>query len=164
MKKTTALIAAGVTSVALLGGVGATFAYADPTPTPSTSASPTTGPTTSKDQAQKKADREARRARLPFGGAQHGEFAFQAGQVDKVDATSITVKSKDDFTATYVVSDKTKVLLAPRKTGQPKPTDGKKRTVGTIADVKAGDRVRVLATKDGAAQTAFRIVDRGVKK
>ena len=36
MKRTAHLLAAGVAGVALLGGIGAGIAYADPTPAPST--------------------------------------------------------------------------------------------------------------------------------
>ena len=69
----------------------------------------------------------------------------QAGKVTAVSATSITVKSTDGFTATYVVSVATKV--------------GKDRAEAKISAVKVGDTVRIEATKAGSTVTADRIVD-----
>lgn len=159
MNKTAKILAAGLTTVALAGGIGAGIASADPstpTPGPSATASPTPGSSPS-------ADREARRAakkhRPLLGRALHGEVTlsgpkhrvvdFQRGEVEKVSNTSITVRSKDGFTATYVVDDKTKVH--------------EKKQPGTIATVKTGDRVRVVATKNGATLTANRIGDHGTR-
>lgn len=136
MTRTAKLIAAGVTSVALLGGIGAGIAYADPTPTPS--------PTST---AAPKADRVKRDRVL------HAELFFQRGIVEKVSASSITIKSADDFVGTYVVGDKTRVIVGLK--GDRKP--------GTIDDVKTGDRVRLVALKNGDTLTARRIVDRGPK-
>ena len=69
----------------------------------------------------------------------------QAGKVTAVSATSITVKSTDGFTATYVVSVATKV--------------GKDRAEAKISAVKVGDTVRIEGTKAGSTVTADRIVD-----
>ena len=69
----------------------------------------------------------------------------QAGKVTAVSATSITVRSTDGFTATYVVSATTKV--------------GKDRAEAKISAVKVGDTVRIEGTKSGSTVTADRIMD-----
>lgn len=73
------------------------------------------------------------------------------GTVTAVSATSITVKSADATSETYVVNSTTKV----HKKGDAK---GK---AGTIAEVKAGDQVGVLGTGTSTL-TATRVLDRGV--
>ena len=81
----------------------------------------------------------------------HGEFVVtgkdgklltveaQRGVVTAVSANSITLKSDDGFTATYVVTADTKVRNHGRK---------------TVSDLKVGDRVGVLAEKSGDKKTA----------
>jgi hypothetical protein len=80
------------------------------------------------------------RGAMGLGNVQHGEFTvqdngrstvmtLQRGEVTKASDTSITVKSADDFTATYVVGDDTR---------------------GMAGDVKVGDSVLVVAEKTGA--------------
>ncbi len=59
----------------------------------------------------------------------------QRGEVTAVSATSITLKSPDGFTKTYVVTEDTKVR--------------KGRAEATIADVKVGDRAGVRGIKEG---------------
>ena len=141
MQGTAKLIAAGVTSVALFGGIGAGIAYADPTPAPSstTTAAPQSDPTRVK---------KAKKDRVL-----HAELFFQRGTVAEVSDSSITVRSADDFVGTYVVNEKSRVVVGAK--GERRP--------GTIGDVKAGDRVRLVAVKDGDTLTARRIADRGPK-
>jgi hypothetical protein len=80
------------------------------------------------------------RGAMALGDVQHGEFTvqdndkatvmtLQRGEVTKASDTSITVKSADDFTATYVVGDDTR---------------------GKAGAVKVGDSVLVVAEKTGA--------------
>jgi len=142
MQHTAKLIAAGVTSVALFGGIGAGIAYADPAPAPSSTstAAPQSDPTKVKKKAKK--DRVL-----------HAELFFQRGTVAEVSDSSITVRSADDFVGTYVVNEKSRVVVGAK--GERRP--------GTIGDVKAGDRVRLVAVKDGDTLTARRIADRGPK-
>ena len=86
----------------------------------------------------------------------HGEFttrnpdgtgfqtmATQRGEVTEVSATSITVKSEDDFSRTYAVNDDTLVNAG---------NDG-------IADVAVGDAVHVLAIVEGGNARAVDIHD-----
>lgn len=163
MKRTATFVAAGVIALALAGGVTAGIASADPTtpaPAPSGTASPTPDQTPKADKQAKK-DAQARDGRR--GGlllrALHGEVTlggnetrvvnFQRGTVEAVSATEITVKSKDGFTATYVVTAETNVK--------------KDKKVAAIADVKTADRVRVVALKDGSTLTARTIGDHGPK-
>ena len=84
--------------------------------------------------------RPAMRGAMGLGNVQHGEFTvqdngkatvmtLQRGEVTKASATSVTVKSADDFTATYVVGDDTR---------------------GRAGDLKVGDSVVVVAEKAGA--------------
>ena len=56
-------------------------------------------------------------------------MTLQRGEVTKVSDTSITVKSADDFTATYVVGDDTR---------------------GRAGDLGSGTRSLVVAEKTGA--------------
>lgn len=79
---------------------------------------------------------------------------LQRGTVTAVSPTSITVKSADGFTATYVVDSSTKV----RKTGQ-------QSAIGNVAN---GDNVAIAAVHSanstGSTDTAKRIGDHGVPK
>ncbi|MFI7602559.1 hypothetical protein [Actinoplanes sp. NPDC049681] len=67
----------------------------------------------------------------------------QSGTVSKVGATSLTVKSADGYSRTYVVGSATVVDNGADK----------------IADVAAGHTVRVVATTSGDTATATTIVD-----
>jgi hypothetical protein len=166
MKELTKTIVAGVSTVALAGGIGAGLAYAD-TPTDEPTSSPTAAATTSPMETPAaepngKRDQNGFRKRLVrrhlrfVGRALHGEvtlageehrvIAFQRGSVQKVSRTSLTVKSNDGFVETYVLSEDTKV----RKNGD-------KSKVSTI---ETSDRVMVVATKDDSTLTARRVIVR----
>lgn len=94
---------------------------------------------------------------LGFGmfGAIHGQFVApkqgggyqtidtQRGTVKAVSTTSLTVKSSDGYTRTYLVTSSTFV-------------DGQR---GGIASVKTGQTVAVLATVSGSSATATQIAD-----
>jgi hypothetical protein len=80
------------------------------------------------------------RGAMGLGNVQHGEFTvqdngkasvmtLQRGEVTKASATSVTVRSADDFSATYVIGDQTR---------------------GRAGALKVGDSVFVLAEKAGA--------------
>jgi hypothetical protein len=131
MKRTANILAAGVASIALLGGIGAGIAYADPTPAPSSSSSSAEAP-----------------KKHPL---LHAELFLQRGTVEKLSDESITLRSADGFVGTYLIGERTRVVVGAK--GRRKP--------GTIDDVKTGDRVRLVALKDGDTLTARRIVDRG---
>lgn len=166
MRKTTKIIAAGISTIALAGGIGVGIASADPSTSPTPSASPTSGAspsTTAKPKAEgKKADEKkagekkagekkhrdlttrALHGEVTLGGKKARVVVFQRGTVDKVSASSITVKSKDGFTATYSVAETTKIRQA--------------KTTIKATDIKTADRVRVLGPKDGETVTATRII------
>jgi hypothetical protein len=168
MNKPAVILATVVSTVALAGAVGVGIASADPTTSPSSSAtaSPTTGANPSpgttgksakpgkttkagkagKAMARRDLTRRALHGEVTLGGAKHRVVDFQRGTVSAASATSLTVRSTDGFAATYVVDAKTIVRQAKEKT--------------TIADVKTGDKVRVVALKHGATLTAKRIADR----
>ena len=161
MKKPVVILATALSTVALAGVVGIGVASADPTTSPSPGASATPGGSaTAKpgrvDKADK-ADKAGHRAKgdltrralhgeVTLGGAKHKVVDFQRGTVSAVSATSITVQSKDGYSATYVVDAKTKVRQAKEQ--------------ATIGEVKAGDKVRVVGVKDSSTVTATRIADR----
>lgn len=163
MKKPAVILVTALSTVALAGVVGIGVASADPTPspasptagstaTPSAGATPST-PTTKPgkaDKASKQGKRDlARRAlhgEVTLGGKKHQVVAFQRGTVTAVSSTSLTVRSADDFSATYVVDSSTKIREKKEKTD--------------IGAVKTGDKVRVVALKNGSALTATRIADR----
>ena len=153
------MIVTGVSTVALACGIGAGIAYADPpspTPTPTASASPTTTASPKRTAQPRHGDRwqgprlkrlallrKALHGEVTLAGEKHRVVVFQRGPVEKVSDTSLTVKSEDGYTATYVVSGETAV----RKNGDK----------ATIADVKAGDKVLVVADKNGSTLKAIRI-------
>jgi Domain of unknown function (DUF5666) len=159
MRTAAKIIVVGVSTVALAAGIGAGIAYADPpsaTPTPTAAASPS--PSASPTRTGQPADPDRWRPRkmrpralvaralhgeVTLAGEGHRVVVFQRGPIDKVSDTSLTVKSADGYTATYVVSDETVVR---EKAGKI-----------TVADLEAGDRVLVVATKDGSTLTAVRI-------
>jgi len=88
-------------------------------------------------------------------GAIHGQFVVpksgggyetidsQRGQVTAVSNTSITLKSADGFTKTYVVTSTT--IVDARRDG--------------IGSMKVGDQAAVAATESGGSATAASIVD-----
>ncbi len=89
-------------------------------------------------------------------GAIHGSFVTpkqgggyqtvdtQRGKVTAVSSTSISVKSEDGFTATYVVTADT--LVNAKRDG--------------IASIKVGDEVGVVGLENAGSTTAVQIVDR----
>ncbi|MGN7198878.1 hypothetical protein [Arthrobacter sp. SAFR-044] len=104
----------------------------------------------------------------------------QRGTVESVSDSVITVKSEDGFSQAFTVNGDTKIVRlpaapaspgsagSPGATASPEATpspgatgdDGKrlKPTDGTIADIAAGDTVRIAGVKDGDKAAATRIV------
>jgi hypothetical protein len=170
MKELTKIIVAGVSTVALAGGIGAGLAYADtPTDEPASdpTATATTSPTTSPTEppaAQPRGERDqngfrnrfvrrqlrfvarALHGEVTLAGEEHRVIAFQRGGVQKVSRTSLTVKSNDGFVETYVLTEDTKV----RENGDQ----------STLSEIDTSDRVMVVATKDGSTLTARRVIVR----
>ena len=170
MKELTKIIVAGVSTVALAGGIGAGLAYADtPTdePTSYPTATATTSPTTSATEppaAEPSGERNqngfrnrfvrrqlrfvahALHGEVTLAGEQHRVIAFQRGGVQKVSRTSLTVKCNDGFVETYVLTDDTKV----RENGDQ----------STLSEIDTSDRVMVVAAKDGSILTARRVIVR----
>ncbi|HEY6812970.1 MAG TPA: PT domain-containing protein [Propionibacteriaceae bacterium] len=165
MKELTKSIFAGVSTVALAGGVGVGLAYADmpsdePTATPTVTStnSPTETP-----KAKPSGKRDQHRDRRGFvrrhllaralhgeatlAGDEHRIIAFQRGEVQKVGRTSVTVKSNDGFVETYALSDDTKV----RENGER----------AKISDIDTSDRVLVVALKNDSTLNARRVIVRG---
>jgi hypothetical protein len=155
-------IIAGVAVAALLGGAGAAVAAThSPTPAASSSAlisNPTPTPGQPGAPAPKfPRDRFGRGPGLGFGlfGALHGQFVIaksgggyqtvdvQTGQVTAVSSTSITLKSSDGFTNTYVITSST--LVDAQRDG--------------IGSVKVGNQASVQATVSGSAATAVSLED-----
>jgi len=164
--KLTKIIVAGVSTVALAGGIGAGLAYAD-TPTDEPTSDPTATATTSPTEppaAEPSAERHQNGFRNPFvrrqlrfvaralhgevtlAGEEHRVIAFQRGGVQKVSGISLTVKSNDGFVETYVLTEDTKV----RENGDQ----------STLSEIDTSDRVMVVAAKDGSTLTARRVIVR----
>ncbi|UKA63338.1 hypothetical protein [Arthrobacter sp. FW306-04-A] len=83
---------------------------------------------------------------------QNGSYATMAGQlgtVTDISASSMTVKSEDGFTRTYVLGTDVVVEEGMRQRGS--TTSG---TTLTLADVKSGSSVRVTALKESDKYTA----------
>ncbi|WP_426302696.1 DUF5666 domain-containing protein [Arthrobacter sp. R-11] len=99
----------------------------------------------------------------------HGEFTVknndgsyttivtQTGTVQSVSGSNITVKSEDGFTQSYALASTTAIVKIP---DSGPGMQGRRPLPQTIkaSDLKAGDTVRVSATKNGATVTATRIV------
>jgi hypothetical protein len=164
--KLTKIIGAGVSTVALAGGIGAGLSYAN-TPVEDATAAPTVAATSSpKDtpsaRPRDKSDQNGLRKRVArrhlrfIGRALHGEvtlageqhrvIAFQRGEVQKVSSNSVTVKSNDGFVETYVLSDDTKV----RENGNQ----------AKVSDIDGSDRVLVVAIKSASTLNARRVIVR----
>lgn len=147
-----------VTGVALAAPAisAATNSAPNPAPSASGSASPDKQPH-SKGDRPGKGNRQAHLPRL--GKNVHaqavvrdkdGKFITvytQRGTVTAVSATSITLKSADGFTSTYVVNAETKVA----KVGG----EGRKHgEAAKIGDIKVGDLAGVVAVKSAESKTA----------
>jgi hypothetical protein len=156
-------VLAGVAVAALLGGAGAALAATNSSGTPATQSAVVTTPVPSPSPGQFGAGGPRYRhfgVRSGLGGGQsgvlHGQFVvakpgggdqtvdIQNGQVTAVSNTSITLKSSDGFTMSYVVASST--LVDAQRDG--------------IGSVKTGNQASVLATVSGHTATATAIVDR----
>jgi hypothetical protein len=78
------------------------------------------------------------------------------GIVSAVSGGSITIKATDGTSMTFAVNSATKVHVKGA-------TPGAAKAIGTISQVKIGDRAVALGTGSGA-KTATRVMDRGVPK
>ncbi len=159
--RTKALTVAGgvVLATAAIGGV----AYAEgATPAPSASSAPSSvaasaataaSPTTGAAPAKVKRPARARLHRLAER-ALHGQFTVerkgvpvvidaQRGNVTAVSPSSITVRSKDGFTTSYVLTAHTRIR-----------SGGKHATVTALA---GGERVAVVGPDDGGHPSAAAI-------
>jgi hypothetical protein len=163
---------AGMVALTLTGAGTAVAWSAGDSPTPSPSPTPSasgSAPGAAPGQAGK-ADKSHRAQQLHSESVvkkADGTFETQLtqrGTVDSVSSTSVTVKSEDGFTQSYAVNAETKItkVPAPAADGSPaKGDDGKrlKPTAGTIADIAAGDAVRISGVKTRDQATAARIVE-----
>ena len=160
MKQLTKSIAAGVGTVALVGGIGAGLAYADTPsekPTATSTSSPTETPTAKpSEKHDQKGERRGFVRRHVLARALHGEvtlsgkkhqvIVFQRGGVAKISRTSLTVKSNDGFVDTYSLNKDTRV----REHGEK----------SKVADIDSSDRVLIVATKDDSTLNARRVIVR----
>ena len=160
------MVAAVAAVAALSGGIGIGIARAAApegtpnmpaaAPTDKVSTRPSADPTRQPRSGQPSGRDRARQHRplqqralhgeATLGGKQHRVVVFQRGEVTAVSAAALTVRSVDGFTASYQVSEETKVR--------------KQRAQATITDIVVGDRVRVLAAKSGSTATARMIRER----
>jgi hypothetical protein len=166
MMELTKIIFAGVSTVALAGGIGAGLAYADtpsdePTSSPTTTATSSPAETPAAEPSGRRAQNGLRRplvrrqlrfiarslhGEVTLAGDEHRVIAFQRGAVQRVSGTSLTVKSNDGFLETYVLSDDTKV----RENGDQ----------AKLSDIDTSDRVLVVGTKDDSTLNARRVIVR----
>lgn len=147
--KAAALVGAGALGATIVTGVA--FA-ADPTPSPSMSSG--TGAGTMSREGR--GDHGGRGGMMGFGGeVLHGDATVETtdgttevmrvvrGSVTAISDTSITVKSTDGFTQTFVINPDTDIH--------------KSRTDATAADVAVGDAALVAGVVSGDTVTAERI-------
>jgi hypothetical protein len=159
LKATKTTLIAGTAAVALIGiGGGVAFATSGSS-TPNTTLTASTTPTTGSSTPATGSGKHKHHGLLDR--AEHGQVTVrtktgtevidvQRGLVTAVSPTSITVKSKDGFSATYVVNSATKVSKT-----------GKQSAIGSVA---SGDNVAIAAIHSGNTDTAKRIGDHGVPK
>lgn len=147
------LVGAGLVAGLVMAGLTTASAQTDPAPPPGASSTPTHE---GKHPEGHRGGRHGGHVMKGLArGALHGEFttrapgggfqtmAMQHGEATAVSATSITVRSEDGFSRTYVIDDGTLV-----KAGD----EGS-------ADIAAGDTVHVLAVVEDGSATAVRVVD-----
>lgn len=151
---TTALATASVTAIALTGG-GSTASASAPTMDIVNAAADSAVQTEPAVDPSAPSPRHRARVRGLVGRALHGELvvggkdgktvdvAVQRGQVTAVSPTSITLRSTDGFSRTYVLTTDSKIHVG--------------KTTSTVADVKTGAQGAVVATKDGAAYDVRRL-------
>ncbi|MGO4432668.1 hypothetical protein AB4Y88_05005 [Paenarthrobacter sp. RAF9] len=154
------LLAGGIAVALTGGGTAAVWAGTQPSPSPSSStASPSPSPS---------ADTKAAEGR---GKAIHGEHVVkqqdgsyrtvvtQAGTIESVSDSEVTVKSEDGFTQRYAINAETRITKIPTDLSQLRNGKGKPMLPSaTVAELKAGDTVHASGIKDGTAVTATRIV------
>lgn len=154
-------VLAGVAVAALLGGAGAALAVTSSRAPAAAPSAVVATPVPSPSPGQPGAHPGFRRFGARFGGlgslfgALHGQLVVakpgggyetvdvQNGQVTAVSNTSITLKSSDGFTMSYVVASST--LVDAQRDG--------------IGSVKVGNQASVLATVSGGTATATSITD-----
>jgi hypothetical protein len=152
---------AGVAVIALLGGGGAALAATNtgtPAATPSAVTSSPVPPASSGRSAMRGTFHHFRRfgpAGFGMFGMLHGQFVVaksgggyqtvdvQTGDITAVSTTSITLKSSDGFTKTYVVASSTMV-------------DAQRDGIGSV---KVGNQASLMATVSGSTATASNIAD-----
>jgi hypothetical protein len=146
---------AGVAAVALLAGGGAALAAGNSGTPAAAQNAVTSNPVPVASPGQPGRHHGFRRAIFGAFGVLHGQFVvaksgggyqtvdMQNGQVTAVNATSITLKSSDGFTKTYVVTSSTTV-------------DAQRDGIGSV---KAGNQASVYATVSGSSVTATNIAD-----
>ena len=187
--KTIAITVGSLTAGALLAtGVTGIAAAANGTPSPSAtspkgqSSTPQQGPDGNGRGGHRGDGMGGPRGGMlggPGGQALHGEIVVKKadgtistvrlidGTVTAVSSDSITVKSADDFTATYTVNSTTDIHVGLRAGGPGHDGQGTsgsttsgtatKPAASTIADVKVGDVARVEGTLSGSTATATEI-------
>ena len=148
----------------LVGGVA--YAAASPTPTPTSTPSASSAPAAIPSPGARHAGHAGhagKRAPLAVR-AEHGQFTVatkkgartvlvQRGTVGAVTPAAgstpgtVTVVSADRFSTTYTVPTSARVLAAGK--GAVKGTDGQRAT----AELKTGERVRVVARENGSTAT-----------
>lgn len=86
-------------------------------------------------------------------GTTYTTMAEQLGTVTEVSSTSVTVKSADGFTRSYVLGDGVTVSNLQQRRQQSGGT-GSTGTQLSVADIVSGATVRLTATKDGSGYSA----------
>lgn len=152
MSRIPALLTTGVLAAALGAGAFGVAAAASPSP-----GAPSADPSASAPSAKSAAKgpglarrvlhgefvvREKKKADAPGG---FRTVAVQRGEITAVTATSITLKSPDGYSRSYLVNAQTTVRAA----GKPAEVSG----------LKTGERAQVRASKTGSTYTATRIAE-----
>lgn len=164
-----ALLAGGIAvTLTCAGGAAVWAGTQSPSGTQGPSATPSSSASAKPSQA---APSQAVRGQAARGQAIHGEHVVkqpdgsyrtvltQAGTIDSVSGSDITVKSEDGFTQGYAITTDTRIARIPADVSQLRNGNSKPALPSvTAAELKAGDKVHISGIKDGGTVTATKIV------
>jgi hypothetical protein len=167
----------GLRKALLAGGIAVTLTCAGGAAVWAGTQSPsgTQGPSATPSSSASAKPSQAAPSQAARGQAIHGEHVVkqpdgsyrtvltQAGTIDSVSGSDITVKSEDGFTQGYAINTDTRIARIPADVSQLRNGNGNGKSKPalpsvTAAELKAGDKVHISGIKDGGTVTATKIV------
>lgn len=167
----------GLRKALLAGGIAVTLTCAGGAAVWAGTQSPsgTQGPSATPSSSASAEPSQAAPSQTARGQAIHGEHVVkqpdgsyrtvltQAGTIDSVSGSDITVKSEDGFTQGYAITTDTRIARIPADVSELRNSNGNSKSKPalpsvTAAELKAGDKVHISGIKDGGTVTATKIV------